>query len=135
MVTALSAITAQRLYWAARLGMAFLWLWTATSSWFFFPHEQSIIWLRRLGIAFHPDLCFAAACFADLAMGVATLLFASRRLWQGQMMLVAFYSIAIVFGLPEFLFEPFGPLTKNILVLVCLAMLAAMEGKKAPTIK
>lgn len=135
MVTPLSAITAQRLYWAARLGMAFLWLWTAASSWFFFPHEQSIIWLRRLGIAFHPDLCFAAACLTDLAMGAATLLFASRRLWQLQMALVAFYSVAIILGLPEFLFEPFGPLTKNIMVLVCLALLAAMEGRKTSMIK
>ena len=131
MVTPLSAVTAQRLYWAARLGMAFLWLWTAASSWFFFPHEQSIGWLRQLGIAFHPDLCFAAACLADLAMGAATLFFPSRRLWQGQMVLVAFYSVAIAFGLPEFLFEPFGPLTKNIMVLVCLALLAAMEGNAA----
>ncbi|HEX8957959.1 MAG TPA: DoxX-like family protein [Burkholderiaceae bacterium] len=121
-----------RLYWAARLGMAFLWLWTAASCWFFFPHEQSIAWLRRLGIAFHTDLFFAAACVLDFAMGLAALFLASRKLWQTQMMLVAFYSIVVAFGLPEFLFEPFGPLSKNLTVLVCLGLLAALEGESCP---
>ncbi|MBV8635209.1 MAG: DoxX-like family protein [Burkholderiaceae bacterium] len=102
------------------------------SSWFFFPHEQSLAWLLRLGIESHTEACFEAACALDLAMGVATLCFASRRLWLVQMALVVFYSVAIIFGLPELLFQPFGPLSKNAAVLVCLAMLAAMEGGAAP---
>ena len=133
MVSQPSTKTLSRLYWAARLGMSVIWLWTAAASWLFFPHEQSIAWLRRLGIDFHPDLCFAAACLLDLLMGLATLMFASRQLWQLQIALVAFYSIAIAIGLPEFLFEPFGPLSKNITVLVCLALLTSMEGKSTDT--
>jgi hypothetical protein len=129
MVTRPSETALRRLYWSARLGMAFIWLWTAASSWFFFPHAQSIMWLQRLGIAFHPDWYFMAACLADLAMGAATLFFASRVLWRAQIVLVVFYSIAIVIGLPEFMFEPFGPISKNVAVLVCLALLLVMEGK------
>jgi hypothetical protein len=130
MVTRPYDATLLRLYWFARLGMAFIWLWTAASSWLFFPHAQSIAWLQRLGIAFRTDWCFGAACLADLAMGCATLLFASRRLWQAQIVLVVFYSIAIMIGLPEFLFEPFGPISKNVAVLVCLTLLLAMEERR-----
>jgi len=118
-----------RLYWAARIGIAGLWTWTAIVSWWFFPQAQSVDWLHRLGLTFRPHFLFTAACAADLAMGIASLAVASRRLWQAQIMLVAFYTVAVSVGLPEFLLHPFGPITKNLAVLVCLAYLAIMEKR------
>jgi hypothetical protein len=43
--------------------------------------------------------------------------------------LVAFYSVAVSVGLPEFLIHPFGPITKNMAVLACLAYLAIREKR------
>ncbi len=118
-----------RLYWAMRIGIAGLWIWTAIVSWWFFPQAQSIGWLHRLGLTFQTHLLFAAACATDMALGIASLVFATRRLWQVQFVLVAFYTVALSVGLPEFLLHPFGPITKNVAVLACLAYLAIMEKR------
>jgi len=112
-----------------RMGMACIWSWTAIVSWFIFPQEESLAWLRSLGITSHTTLILAIACLLDLSMGIASCTFASRRLWQFQFVLVLFYSIAIAVWLPEFLFHPFGPISKNITVLGCLAFLGMMEKR------
>lgn len=118
-----------RLYWAMRLGMAFLWIWTAFVSWFIHPQAESMEWLHRLGLTYRTDLVLAGACLLDLLMGIASCAFASRRIWQCQFAVVAVYSLAIVVWLPEFLFHPFGPITKNMAVLACLAYLSIVEKR------
>lgn len=117
-----------RLYWAMRMTMAFIWIWTAFTSWFIFPHAQSLEWLRQVGLTHNAVPAFVAACFLDLAMGVVSCFFPSRRIWQLQFVVVVFYSIAIAVCIPTFIFHPFGPVTKNMTVLCCLAYLVMMEG-------
>ena len=118
-----------RLYWFMRCGMAFIWIWTAFVSWFMFPHVESLNWLRRLGLTHQTGLYFAGACLFDLLMGIASAVFASRKLWQLQFATVFFYSLVIAIKLPEFLLHPFGPITKNIAVLGCLAYLTSIEKR------
>lgn len=120
-------INLQRLYWLMRIGMAFIWIWTAYVSWFVYPQAESMDWLRRIGLTQQVYLWFVGACVFDLLMGIASLLFASRLLWQAQIIAVIFYTLAIAIFLPEFLIHPFGPITKNLAVLACLAYLAIME--------
>lgn len=107
--------------------MSLLWMWTAYVSWFEYPHEESLNLLRQLGITHYENQVFIAACLLDAAMGLASAVIASRYLWSAQILLVAGYSLAIGFGLPEFLLQPFGPITKNIAVLACLIYLRGME--------
>jgi hypothetical protein len=123
--------TLNRLYWAIRLGIAFLWLWTAFVSWFAWPHADSLDLLRRAGIGNYTWLVFVGACLADLAMGIACLVHARPWLWWLQCALVAAYSIVIGVQLPEFLAHPFGALTKNIPVLLCLVFLALADARNA----
>ena len=117
------------LYWSMRLGMAFIWIWTAAVSWFVWPHAQSLEWLRRLGVTSLAEPVFVAACLVDLSLGVASCVFATRRLWQLQFALVVSYSLAVAIALPEFLVHPFGPITKNVAVLACLAWLVIVERR------
>jgi hypothetical protein len=119
----------QRLYWFMRLGMAALWIWTAYVSWFAYPHATSFEWLRQVGLTRHLALVLGAASVLDLAIGVLSLAFPSKRLWQTQFMLVAAYTVIIAVCLPYFLFHPFGPLTKNVAVLGCLAFLTSTEKR------
>jgi hypothetical protein len=119
----------QRLYWFMRLGMAALWIWTAYVSWFAFPHATSFDWLRQVGLSKHLALVLGGASALDLLMGVLSLALPSKRLWQAQCVLVAGYSLILALCLPQFLFHPFGPLTKNIAVLGCLAYLASVEKR------
>lgn len=117
-----------RLYWAMRITMAFIWAWTAFASWFVYPRAESLDWLRRVGLTHGAASAFLAACVFDLAMGVMSCFFPSRRIWRLQFVVVVFYSIVIAVWIPSFLFHPFGPLTKNMAVLCCIAYLVMMEG-------
>ena len=109
--------------------MSLLWIWTAYVSWFVYPHQESLQLLRQLGIIKFENHVFIAACVLDAIMGIASALLASRTLWALQAYLVTGYSIAIGIGLPDFLFQPFGPITKNFAVLACLAYLRGMEKR------
>lgn len=118
-----------RLYWAMRLSMAMIWLWTAIVCWFFYPPSESLAWLRRIGLGEHADWCLVSACVLDFAMGLASLCFARPRLWQLQFAIVMFYTLVISIGLPEFLLHPFGPISKNLAVLAVLAYLNLLEKR------
>lgn len=122
--------TLTRLYWAMRLGIAFLWLWTAYVSWFAYPHADSLELLSRAGVSNYTYEVFVAACLADLAMGIACIVYARPWLWWSQGALVFAYSIVIGLQLPEFLLHPFGALSKNIPVLLCLVFLALADARK-----
>ena len=115
------------LYWFTRTTVAIIWIWTAFVSWFVYPQAESINWLQKLGLFFETRLFFAAACLVDLGLGFATIFYPSHRLWLGQLILVTFYSLVIAFGLPEFIWHPFGPLIKNLGVFVCLGYLFILE--------
>lgn len=112
-----------------RLGVAIIWLWTAYVSWFIYPHAESLDWLRRSGIPYQTERVFAASCLLDLAMGIASCLIGRAWLWWLQCALVGGYTIVIAIALPEFLVHPFGPIVKNIAVLLCLAMLALADRR------
>lgn len=118
-----------RLYWSMRLSVSFLWIWTAFVSWHVHPHADSIEMLRRTGITAHTELVLAASCALDLVMGIAACLFARSFFWWAQFLLVALYTLAICIFLPEFMLHPFGPITKNLFVLLCLAMLALADRR------
>lgn len=117
------------LYWAMRLSIGFIWIWTAYVSWYAYPHSNSLELLRKTRIAHHTELVFAASCLLDLVMGIASCLYARSFLWWSQFLLVAVYSVVIGFFLPEFLIHPFGPITKNLSVLACLAFLALADKR------
>lgn len=117
------------LYWLMRIGMACIWSWTAYVSWFVYPQAESLDWLRKIGLTQHVYLWFVGACLFDLLMGIASALFTSRVLWQVQIIAVIFYTLVIGIFLPEFLIHPFGPITKNLAVLACLAYLTIMEPR------
>lgn len=119
-----------QLYWTMRLGMAVIWIWTAYVSWYLYPHAESIAWLRATGITRYTPQVLAASCLLDLGMGLVSLLYARAWLWKAQWLLVAAYSIIIGVCLPQFLLHPFGPISKNIAVLACLAFLILHENSR-----
>ena len=54
-------------------------------------------------------------------MGLASCCIGRAWLWWSQCALVVFYTAVIAIALPEFLVHPFGPIVKNIAVLLCQA--------------
>jgi DoxX-like family len=112
-----------------RIGMAAVWLWTGFTSWFVFPRDESIAMLARLGIVHFALPLLACASLLDAVLGGLSLLKASRLIWKMQFAVISFYSLAVAIGLPEFLMHPFGPISKNLVLLACIAHLAAVEDR------
>ena len=88
--------------------------------------------LRQIGVpaAAAPMLLIGAAIF-DLALGVLTLLpRRPRLLWTAQILLVLLYTAIISVFLPEQWLEPFGPVAKNVPILVVLLLLRQLDERR-----
>ena len=113
-----------------RLALAIVWFTAAATSLGIYPREDSYAMLARLGITGSAGvLALFGASLCDLVLGVATLacpLRWQRRLWQAQIVLILFYSVAIAWALPEYWRHPFGPMVKNLPILVALCMLIVL---------
>jgi uncharacterized protein YbjT (DUF2867 family) len=117
-----------------RLSLAIVWIATAIVSAGIYPVEDSYRLLERSGVppAWTP-LLLAGACLLDLLFGVATMALRPpwrRWLWPAQAVLIVFYTVLIAVRLPEFLWHPYGPLTKNLPMLAVLWLLYQLEEKE-----
>lgn len=114
-----------------RVSIAFVWIATAIVSALVYPPELSYQLLERTGVppAWGPLMLYGAAGF-DLLLGLGILLLARRRwLWMVQLLLIGFYTVVIAWKLPEFLWHPYGPLTKNVPMLAAIWLLYHLEEK------
>lgn len=112
-----------------RWSIVAVWIATAVVSFGLYPVEQSYALLARTGIppAWQPLMLYGAASF-DLLLGLGIALLPRRRpLWAAQLALIGFYTVVIAWKLPEFLFHPYGPLTKNLPLLAAIWLLYEME--------
>ena len=75
-------------------------------------------------------LALYGAAATDLLLGVLTLALPGKRLvWQVQFLLVLAYTAIIAVELPEFLSHPFGPIVKNLPILLVLWLLAELAPR------
>jgi uncharacterized protein YbjT (DUF2867 family) len=116
----------------ARLGVAFMWFIAAIVSAGPYPVSDSIGLLRDIGVpATLAPLMLMGAIGVDLAFGVLSLLPRRPRwLWPAQMVVVAVYTAIISWSLPALWLEPFGPVAKNVPILILLALLWQLEKRR-----
>ena len=114
-----------------RLSIAFLWIITGVVSAFIFPTEQSYGMLAEAGITgiWSPILLYGAAT-TDFALGMATL-FAVRLPLVGltQILVILLYSVIITFSQPQLWAHPFGPVTKNLPLLIATLVMLVLERR------
>jgi uncharacterized protein YbjT (DUF2867 family) len=115
----------------ARVALALMWIWTAVVSFGLYPVQDSHALLARLGL--HGALAAIAlygAALLDLVLGLLTLAAPARRrrlVWLAQIALIVGYTVLITFFLPEYWLHPFGPISKNLVILALLGLLWALE--------
>jgi uncharacterized protein YbjT (DUF2867 family) len=125
---------AARLQWLLPLlsgSIALVWLVSGIVSLGVYPRDQSYALLNRVGLtgAWASAALYGAAAL-DLAIGIAILVMRRRRwLWLAQIVLIVAYSAIIAWALPQFWLHPFGPLIKNVPMLVGLLMLLMLEDE------
>ena len=123
-----------RLLWLLpllRISIASVWIWTGIVSLGLYPVHESYALLERVGVpqAVAPLLLYGAAGL-DFLFGVATLALPRRRLlWLAQIALILGYTAIITIKLPEFWLHPYGPILKNLPMLVGIYGLYVLEEK------
>jgi hypothetical protein len=118
-----------------RLSIALVWIVTGIVSLGLYPVAESYALLARVGITgmLAPLMLYGAALM-DLAFGIATLLLKRRRLlWLAQLAVIVFYSAIISWRLPEFWLHPYGPLLKNLPMMVAIWLLYELEERRWTT--
>ena len=112
-----------------RITLGVMWLWTALVSAGLYPIEQSLALLAEVGLKGTAAMvALVSATLLDLLLGLALLLkrHVKAAAWV-QVAAMASYSLIIVWALPEYWLHPFGPLIKNLPLLVATLTLIAME--------
>lgn len=112
-----------------RCALATVWLVTGLVVLFVYPKADSLHLLASVGLTgLAADVALYLGALLDVVMGVLTLTVRRQWLWQLQALLIVGYTIIISIGLPEFWMHPFGPLLKNLPILVLLWLLHKNEG-------
>jgi len=114
-----------------RITLALMWVLTGLTSAFFYPADASYAMLAKTGIegTLAPLMLYGAAAF-DLLLGLALLFcFQLRLAALMQIALMVIYSLIISVAIPEFWLHPFGPVSKNLPLIVSTLMLIIMENR------
>jgi len=111
-----------------RYTLAAVWLVTGMLSLGIFPQRESLELLEHVGL--HGAVALSAlygSASLDIALGILTIARPSPILWRTQAMLVLAYSVIIAFCLPWYWLHPFGPVLKNLPILLLLWLLHEHE--------
>jgi uncharacterized protein YbjT (DUF2867 family) len=114
-----------------RWSVALVWIWTGIVSLGLYPRAESLALLRRTGVTGAlADLALYGAAALDLALGIGVFVVQRRRLlWLAQIALMLAYTLIITIQLPEFWLHPYGPILKNLPLLVCIGLLYRLETR------
>ena len=98
-----------------------------------YSHDTSAISTGGCSPTLAPLFLYGAAAL-DLAFGIATLALPRRRLlYLLQIALILGYTLIITFKLPDFWLHPYGPILKNIPMVVGIVWLYWLERSDGVT--
>ncbi|MBV8656470.1 MAG: SDR family oxidoreductase [Burkholderiales bacterium] len=109
-----------------RTALVLLWLGTALVSVLSPQTSMALLAEAKVPADWMPVALYAGIAL-DTALGLATLLRPRRRLWRAQWMLVMAYTGIITAVMPAWWLHPFGPVLKNLPILVFLGLLDQLE--------
>ncbi|MDB5743669.1 MAG: hypothetical protein JWR68_1984 [Polaromonas sp.] len=116
------------------LSVALVWIWTGIVSLGLYPVADSLQLLNDFGL--HGALATLAlytAALLDLALGVLTLTARGRlRRWvlALQLVVIAAYTAMITVRLPQWWLHPYGPISKNLPMVMVIGLLLALEPSR-----
>lgn len=124
-----------RLYFfkpALRTGLALLWIATAVITGFVHPVEKSIAMVSGLGVT---DGAASALVYGGAALDAAlggALLVNFRPVLVGVLQIIAMlvFTVLATIAVPQIWSEPFGPLMKNLAVLLATLTMIALEARR-----
>jgi len=118
---------------AAKLSLAFLWIFTGLTSLFFSPEVGYQI-LETGGFAGDfADLCLISGSLTDMMIGIWILTGIKEKLcYQIQISVITLFTILLTVIDASYWFHPFGPVTKNLPIVVLVwVYYSSINEKKA----
>jgi len=118
---------------AAKLSLAFLWIFTGLTSLFFAPEVGYQI-LETGGVAGDfADLCLISGSLTDMMIGIWILTGIKEKLcYQIQISVITLFTILLTVIDASYWFHPFGPVTKNLPIVVLVwVYYSSINEKKA----
>lgn len=115
-----------------QLSIAFIWLFSALCSVFFFPKTHSYQLLAEIGVpsVWQPIFLYGASGL-DALMGLAVLFrFKVQLMGCLQILLILLYTLIITWKLPGLWLQPFAPIAKNIPLVVAILVYMALETER-----
>ncbi len=114
-----------------QVALALMWIWTGIVSLGLYPVQDSYALLARVGLQGAPaTFALYGAAVLAIVLGLLTLA-APRRwrrgVWLAQFALIGGCTLLITFLMPEYWLHPYGPVSKNLPILACIALLWALE--------
>ncbi len=115
-----------------QLSLAFVWIWTALCSAFFYSAAKSYQLLAEFGISgVWQHLLLYSASLVDFLIGLAILVgFQAKKIGLLQIIVIVIYTVLISWRLPGFWLEPFAPIAKNIPILVLILIWLSLESDR-----
>ena len=115
-----------------RLSLGLLWLWTGVTSALFYPAEKSYELLAAVGIGgLLAPIALYSAALLDTLLGLALLIaWRVRTVATIQLVMIIAYTALISVALSEQWLHPYGPVSKNLPLIVATLMLIAMEDPR-----
>jgi hypothetical protein len=106
---------------AAKFSLAFLWIFTGLTS-LFFAADIGYRILESGGITGQlADFCIMSGALADISIGLWVLSSNYQSLcMQVQIGMILTFTVLLTFIAPTFWLHPFGPVTKNIPIMVLI---------------
>ena len=119
---------------SVRFVLASIWLITGLVVLAVYPKQDSMALLARAGFyGLSAAVALYGGALLDIALGVLSLCCNAKFakwLWVTQACLIVVYSLIITIKLPEFLIHPFGPILKNLPILLLLWLIYRNDESK-----
>ncbi len=130
------AYNAQKLYASfylirplLRIVIGLVWIWSGIVSAFLYPQPEALKLLHEIGIPEGIDIYLLyVASFLDITLGVLTIMGCCLQgLLRLQLVVIVVYTLLLTLLAPYHWLHPFGPVLKNIPLVIAIYILGKME--------
>jgi uncharacterized membrane protein YphA (DoxX/SURF4 family) len=113
-----------------RLTIGFVWIWSGIVSAFLYPQPLALELLNEIGIPLGLDVpLLYFASFLDICIGVLTIVGYKLRAILGlQLLVIGVYTLLLTFLASYHWLHPFGPVLKNLPLMVSIFVLSRLEN-------
>jgi nucleoside-diphosphate-sugar epimerase/uncharacterized membrane protein YphA (DoxX/SURF4 family) len=112
-----------------RMIIAFVWIWSGVVSAFLYPQPLALELLHEIGVTAPYDIpLLYLASFLDITIGVLMLIgYRLQMLLNLQLLVIVVYTLLLTLLAPYHWLHPFGPVLKNLPLILSIYILAKLE--------